>query len=127
MTNQTTDTLTALRDLVAAVTPLVDPEADVVSAYGSTWEIDQHAPSRPDGEELHEALAKAWAPAVAAVEREKDHPPCDATTTYWPDVEAIAVRCVLPVGHWPFAVHRDEFGDDWDEERLTTTGGWGPR
>ena len=125
MTAETPDTLTALRNLVAAVTPPVDPE--IVVPYISAWEFVSAGPEYGDAEDMHEALTKAWGPALAAVEREKDHPPCDATTTYWPDVEAIAVRCVLPVGHWPFNVHLDEYGNDWDEERLMTTGGWGPR
>jgi hypothetical protein len=125
MTDQTPDTLTALRALVAAVAPLVDP--DVVTPYVSAWEFNSGGPELGDAEDVHATLANTFGSAFATLEREKGHPPCDATTTYWPDDEAIDARCVLPVGHWLFTVHRDEDGNDWDEERLTTTGGWGPR
>lgn len=41
------------------------------------------------------------------------HPPCDATTVYWPDVEAIDVQCHLTAGH--DGPHEDQDGD-WTDD-----------
>jgi hypothetical protein len=72
VTAATPDTLTALRNLVAAVTPLVDPEADLVTANWTAWEINTYAEGQPDGEELHAALVEAHGAAVAALAKERD-------------------------------------------------------
>lgn len=45
---------------------------------------------------------------------------CGATTVFWPEVEACDAECILPRGHDPADVHRDEILGAWSEDELTT-------
>lgn len=45
---------------------------------------------------------------------------CGARTVFWPDDEACDAECILPRGHQPDDVHRDEILGPWSEDELTT-------
>jgi hypothetical protein len=45
---------------------------------------------------------------------------CGATAVFWPEVEACEAECILPYGHEPADVHKDEILGEWCEEDLTT-------
>ena len=45
---------------------------------------------------------------------------CGATAVFWPEVEACDAECMLPRGHEPADVHKDEILGEWREEDLTT-------
>ena len=91
----------ALRDLVAAVGPLVDPDGRV-AAHSSAWEIDPHGPpDQLDGEQLHAALAEAYRTAVEALKPRPGEIPCTITMVTPPPPEIRIVPVYLPPGHGP--------------------------
>ncbi|WP_433078904.1 hypothetical protein ACQP1P_38665 [Dactylosporangium sp. CA-052675] len=48
---------------------------------------------------------------------------CGAQAIFWPDDECCEAECVLPSGHEPADVHRDEILGEWSEDELST---WRP-
>lgn len=48
----------------------------------------------------------------------KEQELCGERTVFWPDEEACDAECILPKGHKPTNIHKDEILDEWDEDNF---------